>query len=175
MYLGLKWSIPFRCFTPNIVFSSILIFFLFTFCLVFFFLISTFCLVYVVIYNFFFNFNLCYYRPSQVILLGDPCLSIMLKLVQKKNAKKNVLHRRLQLKDLSGYWMKPQKLISPHFDAHSYLLFRCKIYLPFFQDINYNTDFQTFRKKWGNDPRFEALDRKEQEHLLNERCHFAFW
>lgn len=141
----------------------------------FFFLISTFCLVYVVIYNFFFNFNLCYYRPSQVILLGDPCLSIMLKLVQKKNVKKNVLHRRLQLKDLSGYWMKPQKLISPHFDAHSYLLFRCKIYLPFFQDINYNTDYQTFRKKWRNDPRFEALDRKEQEHLLNERCHFAFW
>ncbi|KAH1219973.1 Pre-mRNA-processing protein 40C [Glycine max] len=42
------------------------------------------------------------------------------------------------------------------------------------EDINYNTDFQTFRKKWGNDPRFEALDRKEQEHLLNERCHFAF-
>lgn len=117
---------------------------------------------------------ICYYRPSQVILLGDPCLSIMLKLVQKKNAKKNVLHRRLQLKDLSGYWMKPQKLISPHFDAHSYLLFRCKIYLPFFQDINYNTDYQTFRKKWRNDPRFEALDRKEQEHLLNERCHFAF-
>ncbi|KAG4985040.1 hypothetical protein JHK82_032640 [Glycine max] len=37
------------------------------------------------------------------------------------------------------------------------------------EDINYNTDFQTFRKKWGNDPRFEALDRKEQEHLLNER------
>nr|KYP68375.1 Transcription elongation regulator 1 [Cajanus cajan] len=37
------------------------------------------------------------------------------------------------------------------------------------EDINHNTDYQTFRKKWGNDPRFEALDRKEQEHLLNER------
>ncbi|KAK7404355.1 hypothetical protein VNO78_05188 [Psophocarpus tetragonolobus] len=37
------------------------------------------------------------------------------------------------------------------------------------EDINHNTDYQNFRKKWGNDPRFEALDRKEQEHLLNER------
>ncbi|CAJ1933801.1 unnamed protein product [Sphenostylis stenocarpa] len=37
------------------------------------------------------------------------------------------------------------------------------------EDINSSTDYQTFRKKWGNDPRFEALDRKEQEHLLNER------
>ncbi|RDX86902.1 Pre-mRNA-processing protein 40C, partial [Mucuna pruriens] len=37
------------------------------------------------------------------------------------------------------------------------------------EDINHNTDYQTFRKKWGYDPRFEALDRKEQEHLLNER------
>ncbi|XP_061342129.1 pre-mRNA-processing protein 40C [Gastrolobium bilobum] len=37
------------------------------------------------------------------------------------------------------------------------------------EDINHNTDYQTFRKKWGNDPRFEALDRKEREHLLSER------
>ncbi|KAL2329116.1 hypothetical protein Fmac_022543 [Flemingia macrophylla] len=37
------------------------------------------------------------------------------------------------------------------------------------EDINHNTDYQTFRKKWGKDPRFEAVDRKEQEHLLNER------
>nr|XP_007131664.1 hypothetical protein PHAVU_011G031500g [Phaseolus vulgaris]ESW03658.1 hypothetical protein PHAVU_011G031500g [Phaseolus vulgaris] len=37
------------------------------------------------------------------------------------------------------------------------------------EDINYNTDYQSFRKKWANDPRFEALDRKEQEHLLNDR------
>ncbi|KAF7827442.1 pre-mRNA-processing protein 40C isoform X1 [Senna tora] len=36
------------------------------------------------------------------------------------------------------------------------------------EDINHNTDYQTFRKKWGNDPRFEALDRKDQEQLLNE-------
>lgn len=37
------------------------------------------------------------------------------------------------------------------------------------KDINHNTDYQTFRKKWGSDPRFEALDRKDREHLLNER------
>ncbi|KAK7264143.1 hypothetical protein RJT34_31747 [Clitoria ternatea] len=37
------------------------------------------------------------------------------------------------------------------------------------EDIDHNTDYQTFRKKWGSDPRFEALDRKEREHLLSER------
>ncbi|KAG8657638.1 hypothetical protein MANES_03G080900v8 [Manihot esculenta] len=37
------------------------------------------------------------------------------------------------------------------------------------EDINQNADYQTFRKKWGNDPRFEAVDRKDREHLLNER------
>ncbi|XP_039689035.1 pre-mRNA-processing protein 40C isoform X2 [Medicago truncatula] len=37
------------------------------------------------------------------------------------------------------------------------------------EDIDDKTDSHTFRKKWGNDPRFEALDRKEREHLLNER------
>ncbi|XP_048428823.1 pre-mRNA-processing protein 40C-like isoform X2 [Pyrus x bretschneideri] len=37
------------------------------------------------------------------------------------------------------------------------------------EDIDHNTDYQGFRKKWGNDPRFEALDRKDREHLLNER------
>ncbi|PNY04487.1 pre-mRNA-processing protein 40c-like protein [Trifolium pratense] len=36
------------------------------------------------------------------------------------------------------------------------------------EDINDHTDYHTFRKTWGNDPRFEALDRKEREHLLNE-------
>uniref|UniRef100_A0A2P2JH43 Pre-mRNA-processing protein 40C isoform X1 n=2 Tax=Rhizophora mucronata TaxID=61149 RepID=A0A2P2JH43_RHIMU len=36
-------------------------------------------------------------------------------------------------------------------------------------DIDQNTDYQTFKKKWGIDPRFEALDRKDREHLLNER------
>lgn len=38
-----------------------------------------------------------------------------------------------------------------------------------FQDIDHETDYQTFRKKWGNDPRFLALDRKDRENLLNER------
>ncbi|XP_048440932.1 pre-mRNA-processing protein 40C isoform X2 [Pyrus x bretschneideri] len=37
------------------------------------------------------------------------------------------------------------------------------------EDIDRNTDYQSFRKKWGNDSRFEALDRKDREHLLNER------
>ncbi|CAI0405101.1 unnamed protein product [Linum tenue] len=37
------------------------------------------------------------------------------------------------------------------------------------EDIDQYTDYYTFRKKWGNDPRFEALDRKDREHLLNER------
>lgn len=37
------------------------------------------------------------------------------------------------------------------------------------EDIDHNTDYQTFRKKWGNDPRFEVLDRKDRELLLNER------
>ncbi|KAJ6720753.1 TRANSCRIPTION ELONGATION REGULATOR 1 [Salix viminalis] len=39
------------------------------------------------------------------------------------------------------------------------------------EDIDHNTDYQTFKKKRGNDPRFEALDRKDREHLLNERIH----
>lgn len=38
-----------------------------------------------------------------------------------------------------------------------------------FQDIDHNTDYQTFKKKWGHDLRFEALERKERESLLNER------
>ncbi|KAJ0483737.1 putative FF domain-containing protein [Helianthus annuus] len=37
------------------------------------------------------------------------------------------------------------------------------------EDITHNTDYQTFKRKWGHDPRFEALDRKEREALLNER------
>ncbi|KAL2506465.1 Pre-mRNA-processing protein 40C [Abeliophyllum distichum] len=37
------------------------------------------------------------------------------------------------------------------------------------EDIDYNTDYQTFKRKWGKDPRFEALSRKEREFLLNER------
>lgn len=37
------------------------------------------------------------------------------------------------------------------------------------EDIDHNTDYQTFKRKWGHDPRFEVLDRKERESLLNER------
>lgn len=38
-----------------------------------------------------------------------------------------------------------------------------------FQDIDKHTDYHTFKKKWGNDLRFESLERKEREALLNER------
>ncbi|XP_038721456.1 pre-mRNA-processing protein 40C-like isoform X2 [Tripterygium wilfordii] len=37
------------------------------------------------------------------------------------------------------------------------------------EEIDQSTDYQTFRRKRGSDPRFEALDRKDREHLLNER------
>ncbi|KAG9442297.1 hypothetical protein H6P81_018151 [Aristolochia fimbriata] len=37
------------------------------------------------------------------------------------------------------------------------------------EDIDHKTDYQMFKRKWGNDPRFEALDRKEREILLNEK------
>ncbi|KAL0562158.1 hypothetical protein IC582_002610 [Cucumis melo] len=37
------------------------------------------------------------------------------------------------------------------------------------EDIDHTTSYQTFKKKWGNDSRFEALDRKDRENLLNER------
>ena len=37
------------------------------------------------------------------------------------------------------------------------------------QDINQKTDYQEFKRKWGADPRFEALDRKEREVLFNEK------
>lgn len=37
------------------------------------------------------------------------------------------------------------------------------------QDIDQNTDYQSFKRRWGEDPRFLALDRKERESLLNER------
>jgi transcription elongation regulator 1 len=39
----------------------------------------------------------------------------------------------------------------------------------FFQDIDQHTDYRAFKKKWGNDLRFEAIERKEREGLLNER------
>ncbi|KAF6160791.1 hypothetical protein GIB67_035992 [Kingdonia uniflora] len=37
------------------------------------------------------------------------------------------------------------------------------------EGIDHKTDYQSFKKIWGNDPRFEALDRKDRELLLNER------
>ncbi|KAL7001545.1 hypothetical protein U1Q18_002698 [Sarracenia purpurea var. burkii] len=37
------------------------------------------------------------------------------------------------------------------------------------EDIDHNTDYQSFKKKWGHDRRFEALDRKERKNILNER------
>lgn len=37
------------------------------------------------------------------------------------------------------------------------------------EDIDHTTDYHTFRKRWGQDPRFEALERKDREALLNER------
>ncbi|KAA3466245.1 pre-mRNA-processing protein 40C [Gossypium australe] len=37
------------------------------------------------------------------------------------------------------------------------------------EDIDHDTNYQTFKRKWGSDPRFEALDRKDRELLLNER------
>ncbi|KAK4373432.1 hypothetical protein RND71_008816 [Anisodus tanguticus] len=37
------------------------------------------------------------------------------------------------------------------------------------EDINEDTDYQSFKKKWGHDLRFKPLDRKEREVLLNER------
>lgn len=37
------------------------------------------------------------------------------------------------------------------------------------EDIDHNTDHHSFKKKWGHDLRFEALERKDRESLLNER------
>jgi transcription elongation regulator 1 len=37
------------------------------------------------------------------------------------------------------------------------------------QDINSNKDYKEFKRKWGTDPRFEALDRKERDALFNEK------
>ncbi|XVE91918.1 hypothetical protein REPUB_Repub01dG0052600 [Reevesia pubescens] len=37
------------------------------------------------------------------------------------------------------------------------------------EDIDHNTNYQTFKRKWGSDPRFEALNRKDRELLLSER------
>ncbi|CAL4917233.1 unnamed protein product [Urochloa decumbens] len=37
------------------------------------------------------------------------------------------------------------------------------------EDINKKTEYQEFKRKWGTDPRFEGLDRKEREALFNEK------
>ncbi|KAL3634363.1 hypothetical protein CASFOL_021417 [Castilleja foliolosa] len=37
------------------------------------------------------------------------------------------------------------------------------------EEIDHNTDYQTIKKRWGEDPRFHALDRRDRELLLNER------
>ncbi|KAG6407956.1 hypothetical protein SASPL_130957 [Salvia splendens] len=37
------------------------------------------------------------------------------------------------------------------------------------EDIDQNTDYQTFKRRWGEDPRFLSLDRRERVHLLNDR------
>eukprot|EP00250_Pteridium_aquilinum_P015885 c22819_g1_i1 orf=261-3680(+) len=37
------------------------------------------------------------------------------------------------------------------------------------KDINHSMDYEKFAKTWGADPRFEALERKDRETLLNER------
>ncbi|KAK9115603.1 hypothetical protein Sjap_014550 [Stephania japonica] len=37
------------------------------------------------------------------------------------------------------------------------------------EDIDHKTDYHSFKKNWSTDLRFEALDRKERELLLNER------
>jgi transcription elongation regulator 1 len=38
------------------------------------------------------------------------------------------------------------------------------------QDISYSTDYDSFAKLWGHEPRFESLEHKDRESLLNERC-----
>ncbi|XP_075516450.1 pre-mRNA-processing protein 40C isoform X4 [Primulina tabacum] len=37
------------------------------------------------------------------------------------------------------------------------------------EDIDHNTNYHSCKRKWGEDARFQALDRKEKEILLNER------
>ncbi|KNA14632.1 hypothetical protein SOVF_105590 isoform B [Spinacia oleracea] len=37
------------------------------------------------------------------------------------------------------------------------------------EDIDHTTTYHTFRKRWGHDQRFEALERKDREVFLNER------
>ncbi|KAK8699559.1 hypothetical protein V6N13_115642 [Hibiscus sabdariffa] len=37
------------------------------------------------------------------------------------------------------------------------------------EDMDHGTNYQSFKRKWGSDPRFEVLDRKDREFLLNDR------
>ncbi|XP_039015350.1 pre-mRNA-processing protein 40C-like [Hibiscus syriacus] len=37
------------------------------------------------------------------------------------------------------------------------------------EDIGHDSNYQSYKRKWGSDPRFEAFDRKDLELLLNER------
>lgn len=37
------------------------------------------------------------------------------------------------------------------------------------QDISHSTTYDSFAKVWGEDARFEALERKDRESLLNDR------
>ncbi|XP_020599394.1 pre-mRNA-processing protein 40C isoform X2 [Phalaenopsis equestris] len=37
------------------------------------------------------------------------------------------------------------------------------------EDMTHRPDYQTFKRKWGDDPRFEAIERKEREFLFNEK------
>ena len=37
------------------------------------------------------------------------------------------------------------------------------------QEISHATTYDSFSKVWGDDPRFEALERKDREALLNDR------
>ncbi|XP_072962376.1 pre-mRNA-processing protein 40C isoform X2 [Typha angustifolia] len=41
------------------------------------------------------------------------------------------------------------------------------------EDIDHKSDYQAFKRKWGSDPRFEGLDRKERELLFNEKVKAA--
>ncbi|CAL9144798.1 unnamed protein product [Musa hybrid cultivar] len=41
------------------------------------------------------------------------------------------------------------------------------------EDIDHKTDYHSFKRKWGGDPRFEGIDRKERELLLNEKVKAA--
>ncbi|WOL09804.1 pre-mRNA-processing protein 40C [Canna indica] len=41
------------------------------------------------------------------------------------------------------------------------------------EEIDHKSDYHSFKRKWGGDPRFEAVDRKERQLLLNEKIKAA--